>query len=113
MMLFQCVRNVFGSVLVVMLAFAVAPSFAVEYDHVGSTVSMRIDQGEIKGRLQNGVAYFYGIPYAHDPSRLSADLKHHSPMASGRAFWKRQPLHPLYPNQGEDKRLSWWGCLEI
>lgn len=109
-MSFQCVRNVFGSVLFAISTLGVSPSFAVEHDHVGSTVSMRIDQGEIKGGLQNGVAYFYGIPYAHNPFTSERRFKAPQPYGKWKGVLDATTLTPPVPQPGRGQVVELVGA---
>ncbi|MDN5369176.1 MAG: para-nitrobenzyl esterase [Shewanella sp.] len=74
------------------------------------TTTITIHQGEMKGRVVNNIATFFGVPYAHNPFTPELRFKAPKPYENWRGVLDATTLKPPVPQPGRGKTVELVGA---
>ena len=89
-MMINKVSRACQKVVIVLLSISMVSAFAANNE--GEKMNITVSQGELKGKADNGVTTFYGIPYAHNPFTKALRFKAPQPYEQMQA---RKPITVL------------------
>lgn len=92
--------------LAMLLIFEMASMTQVQAE----TTTIAIHQGEIKGKIKNGIATFLGIPYAQNPFTPKLRFKAPKPYGNWQGVLDATALKPPLPQPGRGKMVKLVGA---
>ncbi|MDX2374464.1 carboxylesterase family protein [Psychrobacter sp. PP-21] len=108
-MMINKVSRACRKVVIVLLSVSMVSAFAANNE--GEKMNITVSQGELKGKADNGVTTFYGIPYAHNP--FTKALRFKAPQSYEKwegvldATAKTAPV----PQPGREKKVQLVGAV--
>ena len=107
-MMINKVSKVCQKVAVVLLSVSMISAFAANNE--GEKMTITVSQGKLKGKVDNEVATFYGIPYAHNPFTKSLRFKAPQPYEKWEGVLDATAKTVPVPQPGREKKVQLVGA---